>query len=401
MITISEAKKILDDSLPEPVREDISLSEAAGRVLYTDLHALEPSPRYTNSAMDGFAVRWADIEPASRGIACQLALLGESQAGIPFDGTVGTGQAVRISTGAKLPDGADAVVPIEECTASGNELNIEIAHKPKQNIRFEGEEFTPDTRLIHKNVVLNPVHIALLASQGIRTVPVYRPARVAIIVTGTELVPYDAQPKPWQIRDSNGIMLTEAVLAGNGAIATLQRVGDDYEDTVRAAQTAAEQADIVIFSGGVSVGPHDLVKKAAAECGFERLFWRVRQRPGKPLFVAQKDSKLLFGLPGNPVSAYMCFLFYVTPVLRYLAGHGKDIRKVSGVMNTELVNKLTRAQMYRVMMRDGENGIREVIPIARQGSHMLTSVSDANGFILLEVGQALKKGDKVEVIPFS
>ena len=229
----------------------------------------------------------------------------------------------------------------------------------------------------------------------------YRRASVGIIVTGTELVPYDGKPEPWQIRDSNGIMLQETVQAGGGTVSSLVRVGDEYEATVTAAREAAEQSDIVIFSGGVSVGPHDLVKKAAAECGFERLFWRVRQRPGKPLYVAKKGSTLLFGLPGNPVSAYMCFLFYVTPVLRYLAGHGKETRTITGIMVSELENKLPRAQMYRVMVRSRPDGQREVLPIARQGSHMLTSVSDANGFILLDIGQHIKEGEDVEVIPFS
>ena len=156
MISISEAKKILHDNLPDPICEEVPLSQSAGRVLFSDLHALEPSPRYTNSAMDGFAVRWADIEAAARGESCQLDLLGESQAGIPFDGLVGPGQAVRISTGAKLPEGADAVVPIEECSVEAGQLRVEKAHKPAQNIRFEGEEFKPDTRLIHKNIALNP-----------------------------------------------------------------------------------------------------------------------------------------------------------------------------------------------------------------------------------------------------
>lgn len=400
MITVSEAQAIVQKNLPPRRVETAALADAAGKILAADIAALEPSPRYTNSAMDGFAVRWEDIRQAGAAQPVSLTITGESQAGIPFRGTLQPGQAARISTGAMLCAGADAVVPVEDAEVDGAVLRVLKAEKRHQHIRFAGEEFAAGAALLKAGTLLRAAQVALLASQGIAAVPLYRPPGVSIMVTGSELVPYDAAPQPWQIRDSNGIMLRCAVESSGGVVRTSGQVGDDYPRTVDAVRQALADSQIIIFSGGVSVGAHDLVKAAAGECGFETLFWRVRQRPGKPLFFARRGEVLFFGLPGNPVSALMCYLYYIHPVIRQLCGAAFAHHAVAGRLAQPIRNPLSRAQLFRVSLTPAGPSLPEVRPLAKQASHMLTSVSDAGGFILLEVGADLAEGEIVPVYPF-
>jgi len=400
MITIEEAREIIRKNLPPRQIDKIDLAEAPGQVLAEDVFARESSPRYTNSAMDGFAVRWEDVQTVTASGPVKLTIVGESQAGIPYAGKLQAGEAVRISTGGMLCRGADTIVPIEEVEISTQNLKVLKADFHGQHVRSEGEEFSAGDLLLSKHTRLEPPSIALLASQGITEVPVFRKPGVSIIVTGTELVPYNAAVKPWQIRDSNGIMLRSAVRKSGGETKLNAHVDDSYEKTVAAMEQAKEQSDIILFSGGVSVGPHDQVKKAAQECGLETLFWRVNQKPGKPLFFARSGDTLFFGLPGNPVSAYMCYLYYAHPVLQYLQGKEYAHRAIRGRVASAIRNTTSRAQLFRVSLEQTPDGLPLVCPISRQGSHMLTSLTDADGFIHLEVNNTLKAGDTVEVIPF-
>lgn len=400
MITIEEAREIIRENLPPRQIENIDLDEAPGQVLAADVFAREPSPRYTNSAMDGFAVRWDDVQAVADSGPITLTIIGESQAGVPYAGELQAGQAVRISTGGMLCRGADTIVPIEEGEITAQNLRVLKADHRRQHVRHEGEEFKTGDLLLPENTCLEPPSIALLASQGITEAPVFRKPGVSIIVTGSELVPYNAAIKPWQIRDSNGIMLHSAVRKSGGETKLNAHVEDSYEKTLSAVQQAKDQSDIILFSGGVSVGPHDLVKKAAQECGFKTLFWRVNQKPGKPLFFARSGSTLFFGLPGNPVSAYMCYLYYVHPVLQYLQGKDYSHQAIRGRVASAIQNTTNRAQLFRVSLEQTPGRLPLVRPVARQGSHMLTSLTDADGFIHLEVNGALKEGEIVEVIPF-
>ncbi len=398
MITIREAQNIVKNNLPGRQVEKTDLKYASGRVLAEDVVSVEPSPRYTNSAMDGFAVRWKDVETANRN-AVTLKIAGESQAGIPFGEALQAGQAARISTGAMLCKGADTVIPIEEIEIENNMLRVLKANKRYQHLRFEGEEFDAGELLLQKGKLLNASRIAVLASQGIATVAVYRPPGAAVILTGTELVQYDKPAAPWQIRDSNGIMLQTAIAESGGSVQLTASVGDNYKDTVKAVKQAAASSILILFSGGVSVGPHDLVKKAAQECGFETLFWRVRQKPGKPLFFARKDDILFFGLPGNPVSAYMCYLYYIHPVLQYLQGKQFSHKTMKGKLAVTIKNTINRAQLFRVSLEDGGKHNNPLVhPLTKQGSHMLTSLSSASGFVFLDVDAILENGKFVDVI---
>jgi molybdopterin molybdotransferase len=399
MISVQEAQEIVRRNLPERQVKKVDLKEARGKILAEDIYALEPSPRYTNSAMDGFAVRWEDVKSANENEPVNLNIAGESQAGIPYREELQPGQAARISTGAMLCNGADTIIPVEEAQINGATLRVLKAHRRQQNLRFRGEEFEAGELLLPKGALLNPAGIALLASQGIAAAPVYAAPGAAVIITGTELAPYDAPAEPWQVRDSNGIMLQTAIEESGGAVQFRSHVEDDYKDTVHAVRRAMAGSQLILFSGGVSVGPHDLVKKAAQECGFQTLFWRVRQKPGQPLFFARNGDTLFFGLPGNPVSAYICYLFYVHPVVQHLLGKAFSHKKIRGKLAETIQNTIGRAQLFRVSLENSgeENRFPLVHPLEKQGSHMLTSLSAAGGFILLEVGAVLQEGEMIEV----
>ncbi|RMF58311.1 MAG: molybdopterin molybdenumtransferase MoeA [Calditrichaeota bacterium] len=401
MISISEALTLVRNHIPPRKTETIEITNAVGRYLADDIAAREPSPRYTNSAMDGFAVRWADVQTATPENPVELSIIAESQVGIPFQGELQPGEAIRINTGAMLCAGADTVVPVEDVQISKAKVIITKVKKKGAHVRQIGEEFQTGDTLLQQGICLQPFHIALLASQGISTIPVYSLPKVAIIITGTELKPYASEEiEPWQIRDSNGIMLKTAVERWGGKVISLQHVGDDLSLTTETLQRVTGKADIIIFSGGVSVGEHDFVKSAATQSGFKTVFWKVNQKPGKPLFVARHEQSLLFGLPGNPVSAYMCFTLYIQPVLKYLSGGDLSPTTLSVECGEDISNKIDRANMLRVKIisRNHERPLISVLP--KQGSHMLTSLTSADGFLILEPRQTLEKGSIVSMYPF-
>jgi molybdopterin molybdotransferase len=296
-----------------------------------------------------------------------------------------------------LPEGADTVVPIEDVEIQSNSVRILAAKKPEQNVRFSGEEFEKGESVLKKASVIGPAHLGLLSSLGISSINVYIRPCVALVVTGAELISFPDPVKPWQIRDSNRVMLSALVMQAGASVVLSKRVGDDLEETCKVLQSAVEKAEIIVFSGGVSVGPHDLVKPAAQKLGFKTLFWGVSQRPGRPLFFARREDALLFGLPGNPVSAIMCFLYYVQPTIRHQFGLAQTRRSVTGKMAESVRNPIRRSQFFRVFVDRAGGDVPLVYPLARQASHMLTSVTDANGFIFLDIDARLSEGDEVEV----
>ncbi len=397
MITVEKAFEIVMANAPPPHIKKVEILEAAGRIVAEDIRAREPSPRYSNSAMDGFAVRSDDVRAASEGAPVRLKIVGESKAGEPFFGVMRAGEAVQINTGAMIPEGADAVIPVENVGLEEGELVVSRPVKRHAHIRFEGEEYAEGELLIRSGEMITPAAIGLLASQGIRFVSVFGLPYVSILVTGTELRNAEAEDiEPWQIRDSNGPMLTAAVQSSGGMVVFRDRAGDQFEEIRNQIELAAEMADILLISGGVSMGPHDLVRKAAESAGFAPLFWKVRQKPGKPLYVARRENQLLFGLPGNPVSALTCFLYYVYPVLQKQMGKTFRWRTLTGKLTEEVSNKGERTLFHQVKIASQE-GIVQVTPLQKQGSHMLTSIKDAEGFIFVSPQGKLRIGEKVEV----
>lgn len=410
MISVAEAKHIIEQELPPRRAISKRLTDAFGEVLAEDILAPVPSPRFVNSSMDGVAVRWTDIAPAANNT---LEIIGESQAGKPFVGEIHDGTAVRISTGAIVPNGYDTIIPVEdlEWPAQAESVRILNAGQAGQYVRLVGDEYKAGDVVLPQGAVLSPARIALAAQLGIREVQVVHAPTVAVLSTGTELVPFDESPNEaeGQIRDSNSVMLQAAIVDSGGVQVMNERVEDNAEKIRICLEQAAAQADIIFTIGGASVGPHDLIKAAAEAIGFERLFWRIRQKPGKPLYFAKnaRTGQLMFGLPGNPVSVLMCYLQYVHPVIQYLSGRTFAWKQVQGRLSRELVNTHKRTEFLRVKLKydDAEVGqmdipIPTVYPLAKQESYMITSVTEADGFIFLDIDAEISAGALVDVFLF-
>jgi molybdopterin molybdotransferase len=402
MISIEEAQQILKENQPSPRITDVCLSEAHGCCLAEDIFAPEPSPRYTNSAMDGYAVRWSDVQGTTGNKPVSLRVIGESMAGVPFEEEVGVDETVQISTGAMMPQGADTVVRVEDTDGSDKKVKILAVRSQGQDVRYAGEEFQAGTKLLKRGTVLGSREFAMLASVGLYTVSVFNPPKVSLLITGTELTDlHEKNIKPHQIRDSNSYMLASAVTEAGGEILETINIQDNLESTIQAiTKSLNNKADIILCSGGVSVGRHDHVKNAAEAAGFQQLFWRIRQKPGKPLFACLKDGTLLFGLPGNPVSAYMCFSYYVKPVLTTFQGFPTCKNCLTAVVESEIANHGKRTNFIRVIVNKIPNELPLVTKTATQGSHMLSSIVNADGYIILQPGEVLAPDNLVKVFLF-
>ncbi len=407
MISVAEAKQIIQQNLPLRRTINRPLADTFGKIVAADILAHTPSPHFVNSSMDGFAVRWTDVDDASAENLVSLTIIGESQAGAPFLGSLTKSSAVRINTGAIVPDGCDTVIPIEDCEVStdGMVVNLRAVPQKGQHVRLVADEYDAGAVLIRAGTVLSPARIALLAQIGIVEVRIFKPPTVAVISTGTELVAYNKTPNELagQIRDSNSVMLQAAIQESGGELVMSKRIEDDPEKIRKGIEQAAAIADIIFTIGGASVGPHDLIKSASQTIGFDQLFWRIRQKPGKPFYCAKKheSGQLLFGLPGNPVSVLMCYLQYVHPVLQYLSGRTFEWNVVYGRLSHELVNTQKRAEFLRVKLQTAEgDALSTIVPLAKQESYMLTSVTEADGFIFVEVDAEIHEGTVVPVFLF-
>lgn len=398
MISIDKAKELITEYRLDQKTQQKRLLEAGGRVLSVPVKAPFDSPQFDNSAMDGFAVRWSDISNNDK-ISLQIA--GESCAGEPWEDALKEGQAVRINTGAVVPDGADTVVPIENCTLDSEKVTINKARKKGDHIRYKGEEYEKGDLLYEKDLLLNPAVIGALGSIGMGTVEVYKPPKVTIMVTGSELVDVEqSEPlKPGQIFDSNRPMLYSFLKkAGVEEINTV-RVADDHESTQEAIAAAVEHSDMIISTGGVSVGPHDYIPSASEDARFTPIFHKVAQKPGKPFYFAHRYDCLFWGLPGNPVSAFMTFTYYVYPEIRYYLGRDTAYRSRLGKLDNRIINDRERSVLMRV------NGVAKheeftIHPIKRQGSHMLLALTQANGFIKVPPKTEWKQGSEVTFYHF-
>ncbi|MEE4243705.1 MAG: gephyrin-like molybdotransferase Glp [Desulfopila sp.] len=395
ILSIVEALQIIRANIPEVTPMDCSLQQSVGKYLAADVIAPEPSPRYTSSAMDGYAVRWEDVVSAGTQSPVALKIVGESQAGLQYENEVKPGEAVRISTGAVLARGCDTVVRVEDTSETGDTVHVKAVRSRGQDVRYKGEEFAEGELLLNRGKRITAAAAALLAAVGIEKVSICKPCEVALLVTGSELVSVGEKIEDDQIRDSNMIMLRAAIEDSGGKVTRALRVSDDAEATRRSLDETS--ADIIICSGGISVGRHDHVKKAAEDNGYSAFFWQIRQKPGKPLYFAGKEKTLLFGLPGNPVSAFMCFTHYVRPVITALNGLAFGWPMVSGEARDDIVNNVKRPNMIRVRLQWCPNSGYFITHAARQGSHMLTSLTQADGYIILEPGQRLRAGERIDV----
>src|SRR5438034_2518429 len=312
LLSIGEAQQlILAHARPLPA-EPVPIEAAAGRVLAQGARAAVDLPPFPSSAMDGFAVRAADTPG-------RLPVAGRIPAGAPAAGSLEPGQAMGIATGGVVPDGADAVIPVEYVVDNDNDVEVQRGAETGDHIRPRGGDIRAGEVVAEAGTTLTPARLGALAAAGIAEVLCARRPRAAVVPTGTELRRPGEALGPGQIYESNGLILTAQLQAAGAEVVVAPAVGDD-EEAHRLALERALAADLVVTSGGVSVGPHDLVRRVEAELGVEEVFWRVAVKPGKPIAFGVRDATLVFGLPGNPVSALVGFELFVRPAVATLQG---------------------------------------------------------------------------------
>lgn len=401
MIDVQEARRIILSAVRQQAAEECELPEACGRVLAQDVISPIPLPPFNNSSMDGYALRSSDVTAASEANPICLALSGEMAAGDSapdhLQQVLQPMHAIQIFTGALVPAGADAVIRQEDVVAAENTITLHRPVKLNENIRFQGEEVKPGDIVLQAGIMLPPAGVGVLASIGVKTVFVYARPRVGILVTGSEIVSDAGELLPGKIFDSNSYTLAAALQLMNIPVCYQQTCIDEREALRSAIIEGLEATDILLVTGGVSVGKFDYVKELSAEAGIEELFWRVKQKPGKPLFFgASADrKKLFFGLPGNPASVLVSFYEYVRPAL--LTGMGVE-EPFLPVFKATLVNDYSKAPGLTHFLKGNYTADGAVEIMGGQGSHMMSSFARANCLLVLsEAVIELKKGDMVDI----
>ena len=386
LISIDEAReRVLAEVRPLDTER---VPPALGRILAEPAVAREDLPPFDASAMDGFAV------PA--GEASVLRIEGESRAGAPSSSPLAPGTACRISTGAVIPEGTHAVVPIERTEERDGGVVVP-ATETGANIRRAGEDVRAGETVIAAGSEIGPAEVAVLASLGMPAVLCARVPRLAIVATGDELVEPGVDLAPGQIRNSNVYGLAAQADRARATVVMREQVADDFEET-RDALARALAADVVCVSGGVSVGPHDHVKPALAQLGVDERFWGVRLQPGKPTwFGTTREGTLVFGLPGNPVSAMVTFHLFARPAVRALQGADPGIEPAIARLGEPLRRNPKRDQMVRVRLEQGEDGWI-ARPTKAQGSHVLTSMLGADALARVRAGEGdIAAGERIDI----
>ena len=397
MLAIDICRARLLDTVPVlDTRESVTLGEAVGRITSDAVVAGHDVPPADNSAMDGYAIHQADLHNVKSDTA--LALIGESFAGHPFSGTLQPGQCVRIMTGANVPDGASAVIMQEEVKRQDERVLLQRELKAAENIRRRAEDIRAGDTLLPAGHLLRAADIGLLASQGIDRVLVQRRLRIALISTGDELVPAGQPLGPGQIYDSNRAMLQAALTDAGFVVIDMGHAADDV-DTLRQRFMAADSsADVVITSGGVSVGEADLVRQVISDIGDIRI-WKIAIKPGKPFAFGTLPNSVFFGLPGNPVSALVTLLQLAMPALITMqGGRWQAPLTHQAKLLAPVRKKPGRAEYQRGVVTQTGGGELQVTPLSNQGSGVLTSMSKANCFILLAQEQgSVAEGEYVTI----
>jgi len=373
--------------------EDVAIEHATGRYLWDDAIAAVDLPPFASSAMDGYAVRAADVPG-------RLAVIGRIAAGAPLDAPVGPGEAMGIATGGVVPDGADSVVPIELVVESDNGSVIEVPRPvvSMANVRPRGGDIRAGDVVVPAGTRLGPSQVGALGAAGVASAWCVRRPHATVLATGTELRRPGEALGPGQVYEANGAMLAAALAAAGAEVSRLASVVDDEEE-LRATLTSALDADVVVTSGGVSVGPHDLVRRVWGELGVEEVFWRVATKPGKPVWFGVRGKTLVFGLPGNPVSALVDCELFVLPALRALQGASEPGpvyelgRLTAAVRRNDARDELVRAR------RTVSDGVVELEPLSGQESHMIARAARADALVFSPRGDGeLGAGEEVRYL---
>jgi molybdopterin molybdotransferase len=377
--------------------EPVGLDEALGRRLATDAVAAAPLQGFDNSAMDGYAVRAADTAGASPSSPAALPVVGESRAGHPSERGLGAGEAIAISTGAVLPAGADAVVRVEDSRRNGDRVLLVAEAAPGTSVRRVGEDVAAGATVLPAGALLGAAELAVLAAIDADPVLCHRRPGVAVLTGGDELAPPGRPLAPGGIRDSSARALPALARLAGAEVVTVDRVPDAAEETAAALGRMLLAADVTIACGGVSVGEHDLLRAALARLGVEQVFWRVALKPGGPTWFGSRGESLVFGLPGNPVSAIVTFLLLTRPALIGLAGGDPEERRTRARLGADCATPPDRLHAARCRLELDELGW-VAWPAPRQGSHVLTSLLGADCLALLPPSRdGAKAGEKVEI----
>ena len=398
MLELEDALARILAALPEPADERISLRGASGRILSEPVLAAMDLPAFDNSAVDGYAVRDADVAGASSESPVRLRIAGRVPAGRIFAGELASGSCVRLFTGSMLPRGANAVVMQEDTrvpAGSSKEVLILEPVKPWENTRFQGDDVKRGNVIAQAGDVLTPGRLALLAAVGSTQVQAGRRPVVGLLATGTELKEPGEPLASGQIYESNRAGLAPLIEQAGGIVRAFAPVADEPGPTRTALELAFDECDILVTCGGVSVGETDLVKDAFEELGGNLQFWKVAVRPGRPFAFGQKERRFFFGLPGNPVSAFVTFLLLVRPaLLRWQGAADIALPSVPGILSETLTNPGARRHFVRVRM-EAAGTVRSA---GAQASHVLSSLASANGLVEVAPQTMLTSGTTVRVL---
>ena len=380
LLSIAEAQRLILERAQALPAETVVLEEAAGRVVAEAATAETDLPPFASSAMDGYAVRAADT-PGRLPVVARIA------AGRPTAEELSSGAAMGIATGGVVPEGADAVVPVENVVEHGNEVEILAGVEAGTHVRPRGGDLGVGEVVVAAGTTLTPARLGALAAAGVSAVRCARRPRAAVLPTGTELRRPGEPLGPGEIYEANGLILSAQLRAAGADVEVLPAVGDD-EAAHRAALEQALAADLVVTSGGVSVGPHDLVRRVEAELGVEEIFWRVAVKPGKPLAFGVRGGTLVFGLPGNPVSALVGFELFVRPALRALEGATDPLPRFERGRLTggPRPQSPERDELVRARLSSSKAGAT-LEPLAGQESHMIARAAAADALVFVPRGE--------------
>jgi molybdopterin molybdotransferase len=378
LLSLEEAQRRILERVVRLPGEQVALQDAAGRVTAADVESCVDLPPFDSSAMDGFALRAAETPG-------RLPVVERIAAGRPASRALAAGEAMAIATGAAVPEGADAVIPIEYVVERGNEIEIAEQVGPGADIRPRGGDVRAGQVVVSSGMRLGPAQLGALAAAGVADIPTTARPRAAVLSTGTELRPPGTELEPGQIYEANGVLLAAQLATAGAEVERLEPVADD-EAAHRAALQAGLEADVLVSSGGVSVGPHDLVRSVGGELGVEEVLWGVAVKPGKPLSFGVRGRTLVFGLPGNPVSCLVCFELFVRPAVLALQGLAEPLPRFEpGRLAKSVRPNQARTELVRARSRivDGEV---ELEAVSGQESHMIARAAGADTLILVPAG---------------
>jgi molybdopterin molybdotransferase len=392
LLTMEEAQRLILERVRPLPAERVPLEEAAGRVLAEPAAAVVDLPPFASSAMDGFALRAADT-PGTLPVVARI------PAGRPAERELREGEAMAIATGGVVPAGADAVIPLEDVVDHDNSIEIADPVSAGENVRPRGGDARAGEAVAEAGARLGPAQLGALAAAGIAEVACGGRPRAAVLATGTELRRPGEPLGPGEVYEANGLILASQLASAGAVVERLAPVADD-EHVHREALARALEHDVLVTSGGVSVGPHDLVRRAESELGVEEVFWRVAVKPGKPVSFGVRGSTLVFGLPGNPVSSLVGFELFVRPAVLALQGHGDPLPRFEpGRLGAGAKRNSQRDQLVRARTRAGDDGAVVLDPLSGQESHMIVRAAGADALVLLPRGDGeLTAGEPVRYL---